>query len=152
MADAGTHVEVRGLRDLSKAFGQMDTGLRQELKSRMKAVAESVVRVAQGKIARRSGKAASSIKARAGLSGSASIAFGGTKAPYMPWLDFGGSTGRGHVPGVAWSGAIKRDWRGNPFGEGRYIYPSIRQERPEIERTVEEAIKLVAQRAGFETR
>ena len=45
----------------------------------MKAIAEDVVRDAAGRVPRRSGKAAGSIKARAGAKG-AGIAFGGTSA------------------------------------------------------------------------
>ena len=46
----------------------------------------------------------------------------------MPWLDFGGSVGRGHKMGAG-MGAIKRDWMGRPVGEGRYVYPAISSER-----------------------
>ncbi len=68
----------------------------------------------------------------------------------MPWLDFGGSVGRGHKPGVAWSGATRRDWMGRPVGEGRYVYPAISGEREATIVAVEEAIVEAARGAGFE--
>ena len=145
------HVEIRGIRELSKAFGRMDPDLRRELKNRFRGIAEAVARRARGKVDRRSGRAASSIKGRGSNQGAA-VAFGGSRAPYLPWLDFGGSTGRGHRPGVYWSGSIKREWKGVPVGEGRYVYPAISEERGDTQRVAEEAVRLVAQRAGFEVR
>ena len=147
MADKSAQVEVRGIRELASAFKQVDAALAGELKSRFLAVAQHVVDIARGKVPSRSGRAAASIKARGRASG-ASIAFGGTAAPYYPWLDFGGSVGRGHKPGVAWSGAIKRDWN----VPGRYVYPAISEARPDTERAVELAVKEAAEGAGFETR
>ena len=145
-------VEVRGIRELSSAFGRVDKGLRTEVKTRFRGIAEAVVRRARGKLpGGGSGDAAASIKARSSTRG-ASIAFGGSKAPYMPWLDFGGSTGRGHSPGAYWSGAIKRDWMGVPVGEGRYVYPAISEEREDTARAVDEALKLVLRQGGFEER
>ena len=130
MADA--KVEIHGLKELSVAFRRVDKTLVGELKVSFRGLAEHVVGVIIGRMPRRSGKAVASVKPR-GTTRGAAIAFGGTKAPYMPWLDFGGSTGRGHRPGVAGSGAIKRDM----IPDGRYVYPGIAQSRPEIERAVD---------------
>ena len=68
----------------------------------------------------------------------------------MPWLDFGGSVGRGHKPGAAWSGATRRTWMGRPVGEGRYVYPAISAAREDTINQVEEAIVEAARAAGFE--
>lgn len=144
-------VEVRGIRELNSAFRRLDAGVSQRLKANFLAIAEAVAVNARGRVPHRSGDAAASIKARASSRG-ASIAFGGTKAPYFPWLDFGGSTGRGHQKGVSGSGSIKREWRGRPVGEGRYIYPAIRAMRPQTERAVDRAIAAAADATDFETR
>lgn len=143
-------VKVTGLRELSRAMKQVDTELPKELKARFLVVARRVVGVAQQRMPQRTGRAQASVKARATVRG-ASIAAGGTAAPYYPWLDFGGSVGRGHRPGAAWSGAVKREWRGLPGGSGRYIYPAIAQERDEIAKQVDEAVADVARQAGFDT-
>ncbi|MEA2538470.1 MAG: hypothetical protein QOF11_2704 [Chloroflexota bacterium] len=143
-------VEVRGIRELNSAFKAVDAGLSRELKAAFWGIANAVVGKIQQRMPHDHGDAAGSVKPRATAKG-AGIAFGGTKAPYMPWLDFGGSVGRGHVPGQAWSGAIKRDWLGVPSGEGRYVYPAISEERGATAAAVDEAIAKVAKHAGFET-
>lgn len=71
-----------------------------------------------------------------------------TVAPYFQFLDFGGSTGRGHQKGVPFSGAIKRNWAGNPVGEGRYIYPTIRKERQAIIRAVDKVVTKLGEQLG----
>jgi hypothetical protein len=144
-----TSVKVRGIRELSRAFKDVDAALPRDLKTSFLRVAQRVVGLAQQRMPYKSGKAAGSVKARASSRG-ASIAFGGTAAPYMPWLDFGGSVGRGHKKGVAWSGSVKREWRGIPGGSGRYIYPAISEARPETEAAVDAAVKHAAFHAGFD--
>lgn len=143
-------IQVTGLRELSSAFKRVSDELPKELKARFLAIAQHVVGVAQQRMPHRSGRAQGSVKARASARGAA-IAFGGTAAPWMPWLDFGGSVGRGHKPGVAWSGAIQRDWMGAPSGSGRYVYPAISEARDETREAVDAAVKEVSEHAGFET-
>lgn len=142
-------VQVRGLAELRKAFRDVSKDIPKEMGRAFKAVAETVAGRARAKVPSRSGRAASSIVARGSQRGAA-IAFGGTRAEYFPWLDFGGSVGRGHKPGQAWSGAIKREWMGLPNGQGRYVYPAIRQSRPEIEQAADAAIVAAARRAEFD--
>ena len=139
-------IEVRGLRELQGAFRKVDADLPKELRVKFKAVAEDIAGKVRGKVARRSGEAADSIKARATQRGFG-IAFPaggkpweGVKAGYYPWLDFGGTTGRGRsisrpiIPG------------------GRYIYPTIAEAGPEIIQRTDDAIEQVAERHNFETR
>jgi hypothetical protein len=153
VADRSAHIEVRGLREFERAIRAVDGRLAAELRSALRAIAEQVAADARSRVTADvgAGPAAASITPRAGARG-ASIAAGGRAAPYLPWLDFGGSVGRGHRPGVAWSGAVKREWRGRPVGEGRYLYPAIRANRDAISRLVDEAVERVAEDAGFETR
>jgi hypothetical protein len=140
-------VEVRGIRELNRAFRAVDTDLSKELKSAFRAVAEHVVGIAQQRMPYKSGGAVKSVKPRASSTG-AGIAFGGNAAPYEPWLDFGGSTGRGHKPKVAGSGAIKR-----PFiKEGRYVYPAISESKDYTMDEVGKAIDSIARGAGFEVK
>jgi hypothetical protein len=143
-------VKITGLRELTAAFKKLDAELPKELKGSFLVVARHVVGAAQQRMPFVSGRAAGSVKARASTRG-ASIAFGGTAAPYMPWLDFGGSVGRGHKPGVGGSGSIKRPWLGAPHSPaGRYVYPAIAEAKPETEAAVDAAVKHAAFSAGFD--
>ena len=143
-------IVTHGIPQLQSALRKMGGEAAGELKAEFTRIAGIVAAAARGRVPHRSGRAAASIKARGSTRGGA-IAFGGSAAPYMPWLDFGGSTGHGHLSGVAGSGAIKRDWMGNPLGEGRYVYPAIRSQRDTIIKETDEVIERLAKKAGFET-
>lgn len=132
-------VKITGLRELGRAFRQMDVDLPKELKAEFLPVAQRVVGVVQQRMPHRSGRAQGSVKARASARG-ASIAAGGRAAPYYQWLDFGGSVGRNR--------SVKRTM---PKG-GRYIYPAIAESRDEIVKGADEAVAKVARSAGFGTR
>lgn len=144
MAD-DVRVNVRGLRELSAAFRAVGNGLPKELQGKLKAVADHVVGVAQQKMPFRTGEAARSLRPRATQKG-AGIAYpkGGTpwqgeKADYYPWLDFGGTTGKGH--------SVKRP----VIKGGRYLYPAIGESKAFIAEHVDDAIETTAERAGFTT-
>lgn len=143
-------VQVRGLKEVQKALKAIDKDLPKGLRTEFLVVARAVVGTAQGNAPRVSGRAAGSIRPRAAQTG-AGIAFGGNAAPYFPWLDFGGTTGKGHRPGAAYSGSVKRPWMGRP-GDGRYVYPSIAEMTPEIEQAANDAVINLAKAAGFEVK
>jgi hypothetical protein len=63
---------------------------------------------------------------------------GGKKAPYMPWLDFGGKTG------------IHKSVHRPFYKEGRYLYPTLGRIRPDIEKALGSALVAVARDAGLE--
>jgi len=132
-------VEVRGIRELSRAFKRVDAELPKEMKAAFLRIAGTVADVARGKVPVISGKAASSIKPRASARG-ASIVFGGTVAEYYPWLDFGGRVGRNK--------SIVRE----VIPGGRYVYPAIASQKDETAAAVEKAVDQVARHAGFETK
>jgi len=132
-------VTFRGLKEVGTAFRQVDRELPIELKLSFRAIVTKVIGHAQSRIPHITGRAAASLKPRATQKGAA-IAFGGTAAPYYPWLDFGGRVGRNR--------SISR-----PFiKEGRYVYPTIRADREMIIKDVEDAVEHTAEKAGFETR
>jgi hypothetical protein len=138
-------VKVTGLRELATAFRRVDTELPRELKSRFLPIAQRVAGVVQQRMPIRSGRAAGSVGARATVRG-ASVVAGGRAAPYYQFLDFGGTTGRGHHPGGG--GSVKR-----PFVKGgRYIYPAIAESRDDTAKAVDDAIEGAARAAGFVTR
>lgn len=150
-------VEVRGIKDLQKSLREIDRDLPKELAAGLAEAAEIVAAAARPKVPHRHGHARGSIKARKQQRGAA-IAVGGTKAPYFPWLDFGGTVGKGRKQagvskkraGGAYggtAGSVKRPW----MPEGRYIYPTLREKRDEVNAKVDEVLARLAVRAGFET-
>ena len=153
--DAG-EVRVVGVVELRKALRDIDKDLAKELAAGLAEAADIVADEARAHVPRRSGRAADSIKVRKQSAG-ASLAVGGTKAPYYPWLDFGGTVGRGRVPGGAkklaggatggHAGSVKR-----PFIQGgRYIYPALRHKEAQVKAKVDEVMARMATKAGFDT-
>lgn len=139
-------IRVKGLRDLQRGLNQLEQKAGPELRKELNEVAEIVLASARVRVPRRTGAAAGSMKVGS-TQRAAQIKVGGSKAPYYPWLDFGGSVGRGHRPGVAGSGSVKR-----PLVDGgRYVYPALREKRPEVVRRVDELIERLAASAGFDT-
>jgi bacteriophage HK97-gp10 putative tail-component len=131
-------IQVTGLRDLQKGLRQIDRDLPKELRKGLNEVAEVVITAARPLVPRRTGRAQESMKVRS-TQRAAQIAVGGTVAPYFPWLDFGGRVGRAK--------AVRR-----PFlKEGRYIYPTLKAKRPELNEKIDEMLRRLAEQAGFDT-
>ncbi len=147
--DKSVTIRVVGLAALNRALKELDDKVAGDgLKAALLGIADKVAGKARRDVPSVSGKAAGSIQPHSTSRG-ASITFGGQAAPHMPWLDFGGSVSRGHQRGPN-MGAIHRDWKGKPVGEGRYVYPAISGEREATIVAVEEAIVEAARAAGFE--
>ena len=146
--DQSVSYKVTGLRELAAALKQMDVELPVELRTAFLGVAQKVADVTAQRMPWKTGAAAGSVHALATAKG-ASVAEGGRPAPYVGWLDFGGSTGRGHRPGVAWSGAERRGWMGKPLAAGRFLYPAIEQENTAIIDATETAVQRAGDRVGL---
>ena len=143
----GAKVQVRNLREITSAIKQANDGVPGNLRTYLLPVAEQVARAVAARVPHDTGAAAASVTARATQRG-AGVSFGGARAPYFPWLDFGGSVGRGHVPRKAGSGSVKRAM---PLG-GRYVYPTIDEQRDVIEEGVMHAVLKSALDARLEVR
>ena len=111
-------IDSRQVRDAMRAAA---AGSQKALQVRFKSVASMVASAIAGEVPKLTGTAAGTVRARATTTG-ASIIAGGPKAPYYPWLDFGGTTGRGHEPGHPGTGAIKNR---TFITEGRYMFPIV---------------------------
>lgn len=133
----GSRIEIRGLREFQTSLRKMDASLPRQLRIALNQSSDLVINKARPDIPRRTGAAAASLKARSSQR-EARVAAGGRRAPYYPWLDFGGRVGR------------KRSVERPFIKEGRYIYPSLRKNRPEIEAVLEKAITRLARDAGVE--
>lgn len=126
---AKPRVEIEGLKDIQKRLRDLDPALAKELKDVNLSVADMVADIARAKVPHDSGDARATVKAK-GQQRYAYIRAGGRKAPYYPWLDFGGKVGRER--------SVVR-----PFlGEGRYIYPTVAQQRDKI---VKEYVLMIGQ-------
>jgi hypothetical protein len=125
MADA---VRIDGLNEFVRNLKRLDAEVPKALRVALNDAAEIVLR---------SGRAAASLKARSTRT-AVRVAAGGRKAPYYPWLDFGGRVGR-------------RKQTKRPFiGDGRYIYPALSAKRGEFEAAVTRALLGAAESAGIE--
>lgn len=129
-------VQITGLREFESALKKLDAGLMPELKAQFLGIANRIAGIIAGKVPVLTGAAAGSVTAHGTLKG-AQITAGGARVPYYPWLDFGGSVGRG-----------KANLR--PFvPEGRYMFPVIHSEREATEAAAKDALRIVARSAGF---
>lgn len=138
MAAAETRIEVKGLRELQRALKEADASLPRQIRVALNAASDLVIKYAQPRIPARTGRGRQSLKARS-TQRVAQVAIGGKRAPYMPWLDFGGEGKRRGRPS-------KR-----PFiKEGRYIYPGLAANRDEITQVMTDALTQLARDAGLE--
>jgi hypothetical protein len=133
MADA---VRVTGLREFNRAIKRLDATAPKALRLALNDVADVVVRHARPLVPRRTGRAAASLRARSTRS-KVRVAAGGKRAPYYPWLDFGGRVGRRK--------ATKRAF----LKEGRYLYRSYFENQDEFVDVLADRLRGTADRAGL---
>lgn len=130
-------VTVSGLVQFRKGLRQLDSNLPKGLRVALNESSTFLIDKTRPLIPRRTGRAADSLKARSTQS-AVRVGIGGKRAPYYPWLDYGGSVGRNN--------SVKR-----PFlKEGRYLYPTFRDHRAEFQKILESALVDVARGAGLE--
>jgi len=134
---ASEPIRVVGLREFGRALKTLDANAPKGLRLAANDAAEFLIGRVRPLIPRRSGNAANSLTARSTRT-AVRIAIGGRKAPYYPWLDFGGRVGRNR--------SVVR-----PFiKEGRYLYPEFRRSRDEFETVLAQALTKVAEDAGMD--
>lgn len=134
-------IRITGLREFSRDLKRLDSDLPKALRVAMNEAAELVVGDARPMVPSRSGRARKSMKA-ASTRTKVRVKAGGSRAPYYPWLDFGGRVGR------------KQSVERAVFKEGRYLYRSyfdLRQ-RGTFGDVLERALLDVARQAGVEVR
>lgn len=128
-------IKIVGLKEFSRNLRKLDNDLPKAMRLALNEAGEIIVKWAQPRVPRKSGKAAGSIKSKSTRT-MARVTGYGAKVPYGAWLDFGGSVGR--------QDSVKR-----PFiKEGRYIYPGLDANRDEINRVLVDALLDVARQAG----
>lgn len=134
MTDA---VKIEGLNEFVRGLKDMDRDLPKALRLAFNSAADIIVSDARTRVPTRSGKARSSVVARSTQT-KARVEGGGRKAPYYPWLDFGGKIRRAQRPFIGRT--------------GRYIYNAYfrRRDSGEFQDLLLDGIKDVAHRAGIE--
>jgi hypothetical protein len=131
-------VEVGGLAQLSRALKAVDSDAPKQLRLGLNEAAQLLVDRTRPKIPELTGASRRSLVARSTRT-SARVAVGGKKAPWFPWLDFGG---KGKKPGRPSARTFYR--------EGRYVYPTLREIRPLIEKQLQDSITAVIRNAGLQ--
>ncbi len=130
-------IAITGLDELRSELRKVDAALPKMIRVALNKSSELVISYAKPRVPQKSGRARASLKVRSNQT-SARIAAGGQRAPYYPWLDFGGHVGQ--------HGATSRPF----YTEGRYIYPGLRANRDEITQTMATALDEVLRSAGLE--
>lgn len=130
-------ISVEGLAEFNRGLRKISADAPKGLRLALNEAATLLVDRTRPLIPRRTGAAAASLKARSTRT-SARVGMGGRRAPYMPWLDFGGRTGKNK--------SVQRPF----YAEGRYLYPTLRKVRPEIENALRGALVQVARDAGLD--
>jgi hypothetical protein len=105
-------ITLRGLDEFRGALGELENSLPKALSVALAGCSDLVLTDARRRVPARTGNARASLAVRVleGSAGStATVVGGGSRAPYFPWLDFGGAVGRRH--------SVRRPY----LGTGRYV-------------------------------
>jgi hypothetical protein len=137
MSDA---VKIDGLTQFVKRLKEVDAELPKTLRKTFNTVADIVVTSARSGFPTRTGRAKSSIRV-ASAQDKVRVSAGGAKAPWYPWIDYGGEGRRRGRPPA------------RPFiKKGRFLYPGYYKVRDsgEFEEMLNTALGEVVKAAGLE--
>lgn len=139
MASEGMELKIaiKGLKEANRSLRAIDKEAPKGLRLALNEAANLLIDRTRPLMPKRTGKAARSLKAKSTRT-SARISMGGRLAPHTPWLDFGGRVGR------------KRSVVRPFIREGRYLYPTLRRERDDIEKILQSSLVNVVRHAGLE--
>lgn len=136
------HVRVEGLRELRRAFRQIqDVEGTRELRTGLRDAADIVATEARSRVPTRTGQARDSVRATAG-GNTAYVRGGKARVPYYGWLDFGTrSPIAGNPRSVGpWSGTGP-----GPQG-GRFIYAALEAKDRQVAELVAAAVEQALDR------
>lgn len=152
----GAEINITGLRELRSALRKVDKTILPELREGLKDAVNIVARDVKATMPHKTGRAAASVRATAG-GNTIYLKAGGARVPYYGWLDFGGKlpdksvSGAHAMDGGSLTHPVKkvRGGRRPKIREGRYIYPAIRRNTPQIIDKAGDAFDDAARKAGF---
>lgn len=130
-------IHVDGIKEMNKALKAVDKSAPTATRLALNSVAGFVIGKALPGVPTLTGAAKRSWTAKSTRT-SSRISYGGKTAPYMPWLDFGGRTGK--------KKSVKREF----IKEGRYLFPTIKEHKSAIAAFADEALATVARGAGLD--
>lgn len=130
-------IRIEGLKEFTKALKALDSDLPKMVRLALNKAAGVVVDYGRARIPRQSGRAAATIRPRSTRT-AVRVIEGSNRAPYVPWLDFGGAVGR--------QKSVKRRF----YSEGRYLYPALTDEKDAIKAALESALTSVVEAAGLD--
>lgn len=137
MPGLDTAVKVKGLREFQRGLKKLDGELPKALRVAFNEAADEIVQGTKSAMPRRSGGARGSVKAKSTQT-KARVSEGGGRAPYVPWLDFGGRVGR------------RKQTRRPVSGDGRYLYPTYKSRQRTFQDRLSKALVEAGRRAGVE--
>lgn len=129
-------VKIDGLAEFNRNLRKLDAKAPTALRLALNDAAEVVVDYAKPRVPSRTGRARRTIKGRSTRT-LARVVAGGPKAPYYPWLDFGGRVGR--------KGSVRRIVRKH----GRYLYQGYYAKRDEFTNVLERNLRRVVAESGL---
>jgi hypothetical protein len=135
--DVADPIKVDGLDQFLRELDAMDRALPKALRLAMGTAAQIVVDDARPRIPSLSGAARGSVRVQSAET-FARVIGGSTRAPYYPWLDFGGAVGRNN--------SIRRPY----LKDGRYIYRAHEQNQGRYVEVLTDALRDAAAQAGIE--
>lgn len=130
-------IRVDGLAEFSRNLRKLDSDLPKMLRLGMNDAINVVLDYARPRVPSRSGKARRSLRAKSTRT-KARITAGGKRAPYYPWLDFGGK-GPNNRP-------AKRPF----YVDGRYLWKGFIVKRDEFNAALTRALVNTAEAAGVD--
>jgi hypothetical protein len=133
-------IQVTGLKEFQKQLRDMDAGLPKLIRVALNQAAEELLAYERPRFPSHSGRAKGSLKASSSQR-AARIALGGSRAPYAPWLIYGGE---GRVKGRPVARPFVR--AGRDFGP----YAALDARRTQITEIMQTALADLAKTSGFE--
>lgn len=130
-------IKIEGLAEFNRNLRKLDADLPKALRLAHNEAAQLIVDYAKPRVARKSGRAAGTVKAKSTRTESR-VSGGSKRAPYYPWLDFGGKVGP------------KRSVHRPFIRQGRYLYPALGANYDRFAELLAEKLIDVARQAGVE--
>jgi len=131
-------IRIEGIAEFQRALRQVDKDLPKQVRIILNQAVTLVIDWALPRIPTRSGRARQSVKARSSQREARAV-IGGKRAPYMPWLDFGGE------------GKVKGRPAPRPFiKRGRYLYQGLEHTQDDVTKIMEDGLRALAAGAGLD--
>lgn len=130
-------IKIDGLSQFVNNLKKINADLPKTVRVGFNDAAQIIVDYAQPRMPHDSGRAAASVKVKSTRT-AVRVSEGGNRAPYVPWLDFGGKIGRNK--------SIVRQF----YREGRYLYAGLAAEGDQIYAAIVKALLDAVEAAGIE--